>query len=178
VAAGDASGVADLLRAYDRAGDLSDAGRRKMPGMMRGSDAMHLALTRRQVGLVRAMARPAAPPVAASPEENMRKLIDWFSSRRNRHLEIRVDPNRTLADLFDDEAALLSYLRTAQAKGERAGALQGRPLVVPGNPDQSAFVLLLRNPDHPMHGPFTTGTVADTGKTGLAIVEEWVRSLS
>jgi hypothetical protein len=29
-----------------------------------------------------------------------------------------------------------------------------------------------------MHGPFTTGTIADTGKTGLAIAEEWVRSLS
>jgi len=37
-----------VLRRYDQVGDLTDAGRRKMPAMMRGSDGLHLALTRRQ----------------------------------------------------------------------------------------------------------------------------------
>jgi len=37
-----------VLREYDRVGDLTNAGRRKMPAMMRGSDGLHLALTRRQ----------------------------------------------------------------------------------------------------------------------------------
>jgi hypothetical protein len=177
VARGDVSGVVDLLRRHDRAGDLSDAGRRRMPGMMRGSDALHLALTRRQVALIDALTQPATPPVAGTPEQNLRKLIAAFSDRSVRHLGIPIDGGRTLAELFADPTALMNYLRTAQAKGPRAGALQGRPLVVPGQPDQSAFVLLLRDPNHPMHAPFTDVTVADTGKTGLAIVEEWVRSL-
>jgi len=37
-----------VLREYDKVGDLTNAGRRKMPAMMRGSDGLHLALTRRQ----------------------------------------------------------------------------------------------------------------------------------
>lgn len=48
---------ARVLREYDEVGDLSDEGRRKMPSLMRGADARHLALTRRQVNKVRAAAR-------------------------------------------------------------------------------------------------------------------------
>jgi hypothetical protein len=47
---------ARVLREYDQVGDLTDEGRRKMPGMMRNSDGRHLALTRRQVSRVRAVA--------------------------------------------------------------------------------------------------------------------------
>jgi hypothetical protein len=36
------------IRKYDQAGDLSSIGRQKMPAMMRGSDRLPLALTRRQ----------------------------------------------------------------------------------------------------------------------------------
>jgi len=54
-----------VLRDYDEVGDLSDLGRRKMPAMMRGADGRYLALTRRQVNLIRALARgpifPDAP---------------------------------------------------------------------------------------------------------------------
>lgn len=52
---GAAPWFADVLRDYDEVGDLSDRGRRKMPAMMRGADGRHLALTRRQVALVRAL---------------------------------------------------------------------------------------------------------------------------
>lgn len=45
-----------ILREYDKVGDLTDEGRRKMPGMMRNADGRHLALTRRQVSKVRAVA--------------------------------------------------------------------------------------------------------------------------
>jgi hypothetical protein len=47
---------ARVLREYDQAGDLSNAGRHKMPAMMRGADGRYLALTRRQVSKVRASA--------------------------------------------------------------------------------------------------------------------------
>jgi hypothetical protein len=45
---GTAAWFGQVLREFDKVGDLTDAGRRKMPAMMRGSDGMHLALTRRQ----------------------------------------------------------------------------------------------------------------------------------
>jgi len=44
---------ARVLREYDQVGDLTDEGRRKMPGMMRNADGRHLALTRRQVSSIR-----------------------------------------------------------------------------------------------------------------------------
>lgn len=59
---GTAPWFAEVLRDYDEIGDLSDRGRRKMPGMMRGADGRHLALTRRQVSLIRAVARRAVSP--------------------------------------------------------------------------------------------------------------------
>jgi hypothetical protein len=54
-----------VLRRYTEVGDLSDDGRRKMPGMMRGADSNHLALTRRQAATIDAAAKEIAP--AKSP---------------------------------------------------------------------------------------------------------------
>lgn len=63
---------ARVLREHDKVGDLTDDGRRMMPGMMRNADGRHLALTRRQVSMIRAAseyilkhgARPAEPAAA------------------------------------------------------------------------------------------------------------------
>lgn len=65
---------ARILREFDKVGDLTDEGRRRMPGMMRNADGRHLALTRRQVSKIKAAAdyivrtggRPAAPAAAKS----------------------------------------------------------------------------------------------------------------
>lgn len=62
---GSAPWFGDVLRDYDDVGDLTDKGRRKMPAMMRGADGLHLALTRRQVDLIRALVRG---PIFAEPE--------------------------------------------------------------------------------------------------------------
>jgi hypothetical protein len=59
---GTAPWFADVLREYDEIGDLSAKGRRKMPGMMRGADGRYLTLTRRQVSIIRAVARRAVSP--------------------------------------------------------------------------------------------------------------------
>ncbi|MGN6258415.1 MAG: hypothetical protein ACTHN3_11800 [Solirubrobacterales bacterium] len=56
---GTAPWFAEVLRDYDKIGDLSNHGRRKMPAMMRGADGRHLALTRRQVNIIRAVASRA-----------------------------------------------------------------------------------------------------------------------
>ena len=54
---GTAPWFADVLRDHDEVGDLTAKGRRKMPALMRGADGRSLALTRRQVDLVRLAAR-------------------------------------------------------------------------------------------------------------------------
>jgi hypothetical protein len=60
-----------VLRRYTEVGDLSDDGRRKMPGMMRGSDGSHLALTRRQASKIDAAALEIAPdPASANSGSN------------------------------------------------------------------------------------------------------------
>ena len=43
----------DVLRRPEEIGDLTDAGRRKMPAMMRGADGRYLTLTRRQIDTIR-----------------------------------------------------------------------------------------------------------------------------
>jgi hypothetical protein len=61
---------ARVLRDYDKVGDLTDEGRRKMPGMMRSADGRHLALTRRQVSKVKAIAEYiAAHGTQTAPKE-------------------------------------------------------------------------------------------------------------
>lgn len=47
---------ARILREYDKVGDLTDSGRRMMPGMMRNADGRYLALTRRQAARIKAVA--------------------------------------------------------------------------------------------------------------------------
>ena len=70
--AGTAPWFVDALRQPEEIGDLSDAGRRKMPAMMRGADARYLTLTRRQIDTVRQVAatapfqQPLSPARAAS----------------------------------------------------------------------------------------------------------------
>ncbi|MCF3103126.1 hypothetical protein IPZ58_16255 [Streptomyces roseoverticillatus] len=70
---GTAPWFADVLRDFDEVGDLSTKGRRKMPALMRGADGRSLALTRRQVDIVRKVARrpiftEGAPGGAAAPD--------------------------------------------------------------------------------------------------------------
>jgi hypothetical protein len=65
---GTAPWFADVLRNYDDIGDLTEHGRRKMPAMMRGADGRHLALTRRQVELVRTLVRGPIFPADDAPD--------------------------------------------------------------------------------------------------------------
>jgi hypothetical protein len=51
-----------VLRKFDEIGDLTDLGRRKMPGMMRNADGRHLCLTRRQREKIRLAADRLVSP--------------------------------------------------------------------------------------------------------------------
>jgi hypothetical protein len=71
--AGTAPWFVDVLRRPEEIGDLSDAGRRKMPAMMRGADARYLTLTRRQIDMI-AQVATAAPFAVASAAITPRNL--------------------------------------------------------------------------------------------------------
>jgi hypothetical protein len=63
-----------LVRPYDEVGDLHTEKRRRMPAMMRGSDGLEMALTRRQYAKLALAA--AGPAVAAAPfKASVRKLL-------------------------------------------------------------------------------------------------------
>ena len=166
------------LRPYDQGGDLSNTARRQMPAMMRGSDGVHLALTRRQRNTVQRAIDDAGTqaPTPSTPEAAMRSLITGFSSFAILHSGVDVGNNHTLNELFADPSMILDYLRRGKAQGNIVPAVRGQPLVVPGNPDASAFIALISNPNHPMNAQFTNLDPV-TNKTGIQIAREWISSL-
>lgn len=169
-------GFAGILRSYQEVGQLADAGRRRMPAMMRGSDGMHLALTRRQINKVKVAGEP--PPVqTGGPEQDMVTLIQHFNAFAGRHTGIDAGDGNALSDLFGDPPAVLAFLRRSTAQGTLAGDLVGQPLVVPGNPEASAFFAIVQKTGHPMKSRFA-GQIPGTGKTGVEIVRLWIASLT
>jgi hypothetical protein len=163
-----------LLRSYDEAGDFSDMSRHKMPALMRGSDRLELTLTRRRTELLRRAALETQGPT--DPEKAMLKLVDFFRPMAPLHGGIDTGTG-PLSGKFVTPNLLLDYLKTGVAKGALAGAESGKPLVVPGDPDASAFVRLLRRVDHPMHGPYSQ-VIPGTDKIGLTIVTEWIAAMT
>jgi hypothetical protein len=72
---------------------------------------------------------------------------------------------------------VLAFLRRGNAQGSLAGDLEGRPLVVPGDPSASAFFAIIQKTGHPMKPRFA-GEIPGTGKTGVEIVRLWIESLT
>jgi hypothetical protein len=175
--------MADILRSFDQVGDLTDAGRRRMPAMMRGADGLHLAVTRRQAAKVRqaaaslaSAAPPPQPAPAMTPEETMLALVLNFQAFANRHSAVDVGGGQVLRNLFAAPPQVLQYLRRGVLQGDDLPALKGQPLVRPGDPENSPFVRLLQVEGHPMKAKFAP-LVPSLGKTGLQIVKEWIASL-
>lgn len=171
--------VLAVVRPSEAVGDLSNTGRRRMPAMMRSSDSVHLALTKRQINKLRRILRDFDPStgVPTQPEQNLINFITSHSFAAALHAGVSVGGGQTLSQLFADPSAVLNFLKTGSAQGDIVPDVQGRPLVVPGDPDASAFIVIISNPDHPMNGPFSA-VQPGTGKTGIEIVREWISSLS
>lgn len=185
--------MVEMLRSPDSVGDLASASRRHMPGLMRGSDSRHLALTRRQIdtvqkALVQAQGSAPAPapappgpgpgpaPAPLTPEEEMLAVINAFRNFAPRHSGVPADGG-TLAALFADPPRLLQHLKTKTAQTNEPPGIMGQPLVVPGDPAKSAFFQIINDPNHPMSSRFAQ-TIAGTGKTGVEIVRGWILSLT
>jgi hypothetical protein len=58
---------AETFRRFDEIGDLTDSGRRRMPAMMRGADGRYLALTRRQIDIIRTASGLSSLEKSGSP---------------------------------------------------------------------------------------------------------------
>ena len=171
--------ILTVVRFSENVGDLSNAGRRRMPAMMRNSDGVHLALTKRQINKLRRLLQELDPSTGPppEPEQNLINFITSHSFASALHAAVSVGGGQTLSQLFTDPRALLNFLRTGTAQGDIVPGVQGQPLVVPGDPDASAFVTIISHPDHPMNGPFSA-VQPGIAKTGIQIVREWISSLS
>lgn len=166
-----------ILRESTQVGDRTAAGRRLMPPFMRGSDGGNLALTRRQLSKIDVAIRQFDVTVpVTTPEEAMIQLISDLSFGAGSHLTITLPGGGTLNTLFADPPSLLAYLKANQAHGSLAGPSAGRPLIVPGDPDNSAFLALISRPTHPMNSIFASYTQGS--KSGIDIVRDWIASLS
>jgi hypothetical protein len=170
----------EILREYDDVADGRAAARQHMPALMRGADGNDLALNRRQRSKLRRALKVFQPaPDQGSPEvAAMTRMIGAFQAMAGLHAQFSQD-NRTLADRFADPPAVLDYLRKAAAKGAVATAagLAGKPLVIAGDPQNSAFLLTVSRPEHPMNGRLSSYRDAQTGKSGLQVIQDWIASL-
>jgi hypothetical protein len=167
-----------VLREYDAVADRRRAARQHMPALMKGADGNDLALNRRQRSKLRRALKVFAPTPTLDQVAAMTRLIDMFQAMAGLHARF-VEDNRSLADRFADPPAVLDYLRKAVAKGSVATAagLAGKPLVVAGDPQNSAFLLTISRPEHPMNGPISSYRDSLTSKTGLQVIGDWIASL-
>lgn len=169
-----------VLREYDAVADERAASRRHMPALMRGADGNDLALNRRQRSKLRRALQvfQPAPDQGSNEVAAMTGMIRAFQAMAGLHARFSED-NRTLADRFGDPPAVLDYLRKAVAKGSVATAagLAGKPLVVAGDPQNSAFLLTVSRPQHPMNGPISSYRDPQTNKSGLQVIQDWIASL-
>jgi hypothetical protein len=145
--------------------------------MMRGSDSLDLAVTRRERRVVEKAAQDFSQPPADQLEKDLLRVIESLSFHANRHMQFDLPDGRKLSDLFSDPPALLEYLKTNKARGGAAGEFLNKPLVVPGDPDASAFVGILARMGHPMNRAFMQ-VDPTTGKKRIDIVRDWIKSLA
>jgi hypothetical protein len=71
-----------VVRLPEEAADLTDAGRRKMPAMMRGNEGVELVLTRRMIAKLAHADPNAAPPAAAPAAVALPEPLDFANATR------------------------------------------------------------------------------------------------
>lgn len=175
--------IHSMLRRHDQVVDLSQEASQLMPALMRGSDGLDAAVTRRELIVIEKAAQefsqtPTPPPPPPNGSDvDMVRVIEELRFHANRHLQFDLGDGVRLSDLFADPPALLNYLKSSNARGVGSGPFLGKPLVVPGDPAASAFVSLLERPGHPMRSAFAAVDVT-TGKTRIDIVRDWIRGLT
>ena len=173
--------VRRVIRTYREAPDISGAGTRKMPALMRGADGMRLALTRRQVAKLDRAIKIFAPVQGdAGAIAAMTRMIASFAAMAVLHSSFTLNDGTRLSEVFADPDAVLEFLLAGAAQGDVADKMgvTGQPLVVPGDPDNSVFVALIENEGHPMNGPIGGYTDSQTGEAGVEIVRNWILSFA
>ncbi len=175
--------MAGILRPFNRTFDSSPENRRRMPVLMRGADGEDLIMGRRQLALVNkaievfsAGGGGGGGGGVGTPASRMLTMISALSGFSSLHGGVAT-PTGPLSARFGQPQQVLDFLTTANAQTQRAQAVgvQGQPLVVPGQPEASAFFRMINTPGHIMSSQIA-GYTAD-GRTGVQIVREWILSL-
>lgn len=170
-----------ILRGYKEVVEYDDRPRQRMPAMMRGSDGMLLALTRRQkdkidkISQFKAPTPPSTNPQKkpSNPEKAMIDLVSLLSYAAFQHGWIQVLPDQPLSYLFSNPPEILNYLKTSGNPLDP----RRKPLIKSGDPDNSEFMKLITGGIPHMKEIFSK-IDQKTGKTGIEIVREWILSLS
>ncbi len=170
-----------ILRSVDHSHDYSASNMQRMPALMRGADGGLLALSRRMQAKVERGLDVFAPDNQGgnSPDAALDRLMSAFASMAGIHAGVPLPGGGNLASIFADPVQLKDHLRNGTAAGSLATAngLQGRPLVVPGDPAASAFIQLIQLPAHPMNGPLSGYRDSVTGDEGITVIQNWISSL-
>jgi hypothetical protein len=122
-------------------------------------------------------------PIALTPEATMLKLIDFLINQNAPlfHGGVGIGNGETLESLFNDRPRLLDYLTKVTVVND--GVEQGKKLIVPKEPQGSAFFRIIQRTGHPMKARFaqkvpdTRPTPDADDLTGVQIVEAWINSL-
>ncbi len=109
---GAAPWFADLLRAPEAAGDLTDRGRRKMPALMSGADGFYLTLTRRQIDTIQ-----KAAIGAPFRDRSVPALAAAIPARR-------IEPRNLTAQLFYEAAGNPANSRPTKAVANSTPGLE------------------------------------------------------
>jgi hypothetical protein len=113
----------------------------------------------------------------------MLKLIDFLINQNAPlfHGGVGIGNGETLESLFNDRPRLLDYLTKVTVVND--GVEQGKKLIVPKEPQGSAFFRIIQRTGHPMKARFaqkvpdTRPTPDADDLTGVQIVEAWINSL-
>ncbi|MCG8404832.1 MAG: hypothetical protein MI923_06500 [Phycisphaerales bacterium] len=154
-----------------------------MPALMRGGDGGLLALTQRQLNIIKTAidqfdnAGGDATPLAA-----MKRLIQNHQFAAALHSSVDLPAGGTLADLFADSETLISYLSdpSTVARGRTSDELgfKDQRLIIPQEPANSALLTMVKRPDHPMNGPLTSYQDSVLGINGIEVIERWIDDMT
>ncbi len=171
-------------RITDRVGGILQ-GAQKMPALMRGARAENLAVTRRLISVLEYISKKEEdnqgdePADQGSNEEETRfiKLIEYLSDKENASMFHGGKPgigDQSLSQLFSDPSMMITYLK--QNSATINGQVDDR-LVVAGEPQNSAFYLMITQTVPFMKSKFESYEDDTTGENGIQIVNDWIMSL-
>jgi hypothetical protein len=141
---------------------------------------------RQQNVIRRAIVQFAAAPAGPGPADNtpagaMLRMIQKFTPQAGRHSAVVLPSGQTLNLLFAAPQQLVAYLVDPASipRGDDAAGfgITGQ-LIVPRDPNNSAFFKMITNPGHAMNPRFMAyRDTLNVTLSGIDVVRNWINSL-